>query len=102
MVFEIHEDDEDTQVDPDGPGGKFGYRIGHSDGKYKIPDRILHTLDDRNVRCVVQCSVCIRLQSSVNAMLIMEQSFNNWSWYERHFDGTSDSTRLSQCHSYHI
>ena len=53
MVFEIHQDDEeDSQVDPDGPGGIFGYRIGHSDGNYKIPDRVLNTVDDRNVRLV--------------------------------------------------
>lgn len=58
MVFEIHETNEDdSQVDPDGPGGQFGYRIGHTDGKYKIPDRVLNTVDDRNVRLVVSPSL---------------------------------------------
>ena len=50
MVFELQQEDENSEVDPDGPGGRFGYRIGHTDGKYKIPDRVLNTVDDRNVR----------------------------------------------------
>lgn len=53
MVFEYHED-EDSQVDPDGPGGRFGYRIGHRDEKtgYIIPDRVLNSTNDRNVRVI--------------------------------------------------
>lgn len=52
MVFELQESDNSQQVDPDGPGGKFGYRIGHTDGQYTVPDRVLNTADDRNVRSV--------------------------------------------------
>lgn len=55
MVFELQES-EDSQLDPDGPGGQFGYRIGHADGQYKIPDRVLNTVDDRNVRLVTSYS----------------------------------------------
>lgn len=49
MVFEFQED-ENSEVDPDSPGGKFGYRIGHTDGEYAIPDRVLNMVYDRNVR----------------------------------------------------
>ncbi len=51
MVFEFNED-ESSHVDPDAPGGKYGYRIGHRDEEtgYAIPDRILNSVDDRNIR----------------------------------------------------
>ena len=38
------------QIPDDQPGGKYGYRLGHSDGTYTIPDRVLNTVDDRKVR----------------------------------------------------
>lgn len=50
MVFEYHEDQND-QTDPHGPGGQYGYRIGHRNDAtgYAIPDRVLNT-EDRPVR----------------------------------------------------
>lgn len=50
MVFEYHEDEND-QTDPNGPGGKYGYRIGHRNDAtgYAIPDRVLNS-EDRPVR----------------------------------------------------
>lgn len=53
MVF----DNKATSGEPNGetipddqPGGKYGYRLGHSDGTYTIPDRVLNGVDDRKVR----------------------------------------------------
>ena len=92
MVFEIHEEEEDSQVDPDGPGGKYGYRIGHSDGSYKIPDRVLNTVDDRNVRSVVHNFVPNFLHDLRVKLLTMEQGVDDWCWHEWHPNGTSDST----------
>ncbi|KAK3713540.1 hypothetical protein LTR37_008498 [Vermiconidia calcicola] len=44
---------EDTpDVDENASGGKYGYRIGHSDGEYAIPDRVLNSTDDRKVRVI--------------------------------------------------
>jgi len=54
MVFEFH-GEEETEIDPNSPGGKNGYRIGHTDGKYTIPDRVLNTVDDRNVKVLTVC-----------------------------------------------
>ena len=34
------------------PGGKYGYRLGHSDGNYNIPDRVLNTVEDRKVKVI--------------------------------------------------
>ena len=48
MVLEIKL--EEDGVDPHGVGGKYGYRIGHSDGTYTVPDRVLNTVEDRPVR----------------------------------------------------
>ena len=47
MVLEIKL--EEDGVDPHGVGGKYGYRIGHSDGTYTVPDRVLNTVEDRPV-----------------------------------------------------
>lgn len=47
MVLEIKLEDEG--VDPHGVGGKYGYRIGHTDGTYTVPDRVLNTVEDRPV-----------------------------------------------------
>lgn len=33
-------------------GGKYGYRLGHTDGNYTIPDRVLGEVDDRKVRVI--------------------------------------------------
>lgn len=54
MVFEYH-GEEETEIDPNSSGGKYGYRIGHTDGKYTIPDRVLNTVDDRNVKVLTVC-----------------------------------------------
>lgn len=40
------------EVDETGPGSKYGYRIGHSDGTYTVPDRVLNSVDDRKVRVI--------------------------------------------------
>lgn len=34
------------------PGGKYGYRLGHTDGNYTIPDRVLNTVEDRPVKVI--------------------------------------------------
>jgi hypothetical protein len=47
MVVQIKLDD--TGIDPHDVGGKYGYRIGHTDGTYTIPDRVLNTVEDRTV-----------------------------------------------------
>jgi hypothetical protein len=47
MVVDIKLDD--TGIDPHDVGGKYGYRIGHTDGTYTIPDRVLNTTEDRPV-----------------------------------------------------
>lgn len=47
MVVDIKLDD--TGIDPHEVGGKYGYRIGHTDGTYTIPDRVLNTVEDRPV-----------------------------------------------------
>lgn len=53
MVFDKHayeSDDEDNHIAEDDPGGKYGYRHGHCEGTYSIPDRVLNTVDDRKVK----------------------------------------------------
>lgn len=54
MVFDIKNtpDKNGSSVDDNAPGGKYGYRIGHSDGEYQVPDRVLNSVDDRKVRVV--------------------------------------------------
>ena len=52
MVFEFDNKDDDPNVDPHGPGGKYGYRIGHADGGYAIPDRVLNSVEDRKVKVI--------------------------------------------------
>jgi len=53
MVFGIQDPaTTNGDVDENGPGGKYGYRIGHSDGAYAIPDRVLGSVDDRKVRVI--------------------------------------------------
>ena len=34
------------------PGGKYGYRLNHTDGNYTIPDRVLKTMEDRPVKVI--------------------------------------------------
>lgn len=53
MVFDIKEQPSTNgSFDENAPGGKYGYRIGHSDGTYTVPDRVLNSVDDRNVRVI--------------------------------------------------
>ena len=56
MVFDIKNNlssnGDGPAIDENAPGGKYGYRIGHSDGSYSIPDRILNSVDDRKVRVI--------------------------------------------------
>lgn len=47
MVVDVKLDD--TGIDDNDVGGKYGYRIGHTDGTYTVPDRVLNTVDDRPV-----------------------------------------------------
>ena len=42
----------DVDVDENAPGGTYGYRLGHTDGAYTIPDRVLNSVDDRKVRVI--------------------------------------------------
>ncbi len=53
MVFDIKDAPPATgDINENGPGGKYGYRIGHSDGTYTIPDRVLNSVEDRKVRVI--------------------------------------------------
>lgn len=37
-------------VDDNGPGGKYGYRLGHTKDGYTIPDYILHDPGNRKIK----------------------------------------------------
>lgn len=52
MVFDKSATDgaDQNEIPENEAGGKYGYRIGHTDGTYTIPDRILNTVDDRKVK----------------------------------------------------
>lgn len=52
MVFDKNATggDETNGISDHEAGGKFGYRLGHSDGNYTIPDRVLNTVGDRKVK----------------------------------------------------
>ena len=49
MVLDLNSEDT-LNVDEIAPGGKYGYGIGHSDGRHKTPDRVLNTVKERRVR----------------------------------------------------
>jgi hypothetical protein len=52
MVFgkEATANGEPNNIDDNEPGGKYGYRLGHTQGDYTIPDRVLNTVEDRKVK----------------------------------------------------
>lgn len=53
MVFDIKQTPSSNgSINEHAPGGKYGYRLGHSDGAYTVPDRVLHSVDDRTVRVI--------------------------------------------------
>jgi hydroxyversicolorone monooxygenase len=53
MVFDFqNQPSTNGSINEDGPGGKYGYRIGHSDGSYQIPDRLPNAVDDCKVRVI--------------------------------------------------
>ena len=59
MVFDINKASQEVngsnghtngEVDDHGPGGKFGYRIGHSKNGYTVPDYVLNDPVNRKVK----------------------------------------------------
>ncbi|CAK1365721.1 putative sterigmatocystin biosynthesis monooxygenase stcW [Cercospora beticola] len=48
----VHVKIDNDGIDENAPGGKYGYRLGHSLGDYTVPDRILNAEDDRPVKIV--------------------------------------------------
>jgi hypothetical protein len=51
MVLQVDLED-GFAMDENGPGGKYGYRLGHTLGKYSVPDRDLNSVDDRPVKVI--------------------------------------------------
>lgn len=37
-------------IDDNSPGGKYGYRLGHTQNDYQVPDVILNSVQDRKVK----------------------------------------------------
>ena len=104
MVFDINPSAvSSSDIDDDAPGGKYGYRIGHSNGEYTIPDRVLHTQDDRKVRII---TIGAGISGILMAHLIQRDCVNvEHAIYEKNGDigGTwleVSSKRLSMPHAY--
>ena len=52
MVFDKIASDGENNIPDHEPGGKYGYRLNHSDENYNIPDRVLNTVEDRKVKVI--------------------------------------------------
>lgn len=57
MVFDVDKAGQSnghdgTEIPDDAPGGKYGYRLGHTLGDYTIPDRVLNSVDDSPLKVI--------------------------------------------------
>ena len=60
-------------TDENGPGGKYGYRIGHSKNGYAIPDVVLNSTEHRRVKVI---TIGAGVSGILMAYLIQKQCEN--------------------------
>lgn len=55
MVFDVNNaaangGDDGQEIDENAAGGKYGYRLGHSDGTYSIQDTVFNSVENRKIK----------------------------------------------------
>lgn len=102
MVFDVKNAAESVTehakpaIDDDAPGGKYGYRIGHSRNGYTIPDVILGEPSNRKVKVL---TIGAGVSGILMAYLIQENCQNvEHTIYEKNGDIGGTWLEVEFCH----